>query len=191
MEVKMATTAVPQTAIWKLDPAHSSVEFAVKHMMMTTVRGRFKEVIASLTGDEQHPDGCCVEVEIQAASVDTGAPDRDAHLRGPDFFDTDNFPQIRFRSKRVEGQARTEGDDFKLIGDLTIRDTSMEITLNCTFEGRGNDPWGQERAGFSFKGDIDRRDWGLRWNQAIESGGILVAHRVKIEGEVQFVRQAG
>lgn len=187
----MATSAVPQTATWKLDPAHSSVEFAVKHMMMTTVRGRFKEVNASLTGDEEHPDGCCVEVQIQAASVDTGAPDRDTHLRGPDFFDTDNYPQITFRSKRIEGDTKGEGDEFKLFGDLTIRDTTMEIVLKCTFEGRGNDPWGQERAGFSLKGDIDRRDWGLRWNQAIESGGILVAHRVKIEGEVQFVRQAG
>lgn len=187
----MATSAAPQTATWKLDAAHSSVEFAVKHMMMTTVRGRFKEVNATLTGDEEHPDGCCVEVQIQAASVDTGAADRDAHLRGPDFFDTDNYSQITFRSKRIEGDAKSEGDDFKLIGDLTIRDTTMEIALNCTYEGRGKDPWGQERAGFSLKGDIDRRDWGLRWNQAIESGGILVAHRVKIEGEVQFVRQAG
>ena len=185
----MATTALPQTAIWKLDPAHSSVEFAVKHMMMTTVRGRFKEVSASLSGDEQHPDGCCVEVQIQAASVDTSSPDRDTHLRSADFFDVDNYPQITFRSKRVEGVARSEGDEFKIIGDLVIRDTTMEVGLNCTFEGRGTDPWGQERAGFTLRADIDRRDWGLRWNQAIESGGILVAHRVKIEGEVQFVRQ--
>jgi polyisoprenoid-binding protein YceI len=185
----MTSTALPQTATWKLDPAHSSVEFAVKHMMMTTVRGRFKEVSATLTGDEEHPDGCCVEVQIQAASVDTGAPDRDAHLRSADFFDVDNYPQITFRSKRMEGTAQSEGDEFKLIGDLVIRDTTIEVGLKCTFEGRGMDPWGQERAGFTVKADIDRRDWGLRWNQAIESGGILVAHRVKIEGEVQFVRE--
>jgi polyisoprenoid-binding protein YceI len=187
----MATTAIPQTTTWKLDPAHSSVEFAVKHMMMTTVRGRFKELSATLTGDEEHPDGCCVEVQIQAASVDTGSADRDAHLRSADFFDTESYPQITFRSKRIEGNiARTEGDEFRLIGDLTIRDTTMEIGLHCIYEGRGMDPWGQERAGFTIKADIDRRDWGLRWNQAIESGGVLVAHRVKIEGEVQFVRQA-
>jgi polyisoprenoid-binding protein YceI len=186
----MTSTALPQTATWKLDPAHSSVEFAVKHMMMTTVRGRFKEVSATLTGDEDHPDGCCVEVQIKAASVDTGAPDRDAHLRSEDFFDVENYPQITFRSKRMEGTAQSDGDEFKLIGDLVIRDTTIEVGLKCTFEGRGMDPWGQERAGFTVNADIDRRDWGLRWNQAIESGGILVAHRVKIEGEVQFVREA-
>jgi polyisoprenoid-binding protein YceI len=186
----MATTAIPQTATWKLDPAHSAVEFSVKHMMMTTVRGRFKDVSARLTGDEEHPDGCCVEVDIQTASVDTSSADRDNHLRSADFFDADSYPQITFRSKRIEGDTRHEGDEFKLIGDLTIRDTKMEIALDCTFEGRGQDPWGQERAGFSIKGELDRREWGLRWNQAIESGGILVANRVKIEAEVQFVREA-
>jgi polyisoprenoid-binding protein YceI len=185
----MATTAVPQTATWKLDPAHSSVEFSVKHMMMTTVRGRFKEVSASLVGDEEHPDGCCVEVDIRTASVDTGAPDRDTHLRSADFFDADNYPRITFRSRRIEGDTKAEGDSFKLIGDLTIRDTTMAITLDCTFEGRGMDPWGNERAGFSVKAELDRREWGLRWNQAMESGGILVANRVKIEAEVQFVRE--
>jgi polyisoprenoid-binding protein YceI len=185
----MTSTTLPQSATWKLDPAHSSIEFAVKHMMMTTVRGRFKEWSATLTGDEEHPDGCCVEVQIQAASVDTGAPDRDTHLRSADFFDVENYPQITFRSKRLEGHPKTEGDEFKVIGDLVIRDTTMEVGILCTFEGRGTDPWGKERAGFTLKGDIDRRDWGLRWNQAIESGGILVAHRVKIEGEVQFVSQ--
>lgn len=186
----MRTTAVPQTAVWKLDPAHSSVEFSVKHMMMTTVRGRFKEVSASLTGDEEHPDGCCVEVQVQAASIDTGAPDRDSHLRSADFFDASAYPEIYFRSKRLEGNTKNEGDEFKLIGDLTIRDSTMEVALDCTYEGRGKDPWGQERAGFTVRGEIDRREWGLRWNQAIESGGVLVAHRVKIEAEVQFVRES-
>ena len=187
----MTSTQLTQTATWNLDPAHSSVEFAVKHMMMTTVRGRFKELSATLTGDEREPDGCCVEVHIQAASVDTGSADRDTHLRSADFFDVESYPEITFRSKKVEGTARGEGDEFRLIGDLTIRDSTMEVGLKCTFEGRGQDPWGNERVGFSLHGDIDRRDWGLRWNQAIESGGILVAHRVKIEGEVQFVKQAG
>jgi polyisoprenoid-binding protein YceI len=156
--------------------------------MMTTVRGRFKELSATLTGDEQHPDGCCVEVDIRTASVDTGSPDRDTHLRSADFFDAEKYPTITFRSKRVEGTAANEGDSFKLVGDLTIRDSTMEVVLDCTFEGRGNDPWGKERAGFTVKGEIDRREWGLRWNQAIESGGILVANRVRVEAEVQFVR---
>ncbi len=185
-----ATAPTIGTAIWKLDPSHSSVEFSVKHMMMTTVRGRFKEISASLTGDEQHPDGCCVEVDINTASVDTGAPDRDKHLCSADFFDAGQFPQITFRSARVDGSAASEGDTFKLIGDLKIRDSSDQITLDCTFEGRGKDPWGQERVGFTVKGELDRRDWGLKWNQVIESGGVLVANKVKIEAEVQFVKQA-
>jgi polyisoprenoid-binding protein YceI len=187
----MASTAAPQTtATWRLDPAHSSVEFSVKHMMMTTVRGRFKEVIATLVGDEEHPDGCRVEVDIQVASVDTGSPDRDAHLRSADFFDADAHPVITFQGRRIEGTAKSEGDRFKLIGDLMIRNTSMEIVLDCTFEGRGNDPWGKERAGFTVKGELDRREWGLLWNQVIESGGILVANKVKIEAEVQFVKDS-
>jgi polyisoprenoid-binding protein YceI len=176
-------------ATWHLDPAHSSVEFSVKHMMMTTVRGRFKTVNATLTADEDQPEGCCVEVDIDAASLDTGVADRDAHLGGPDFFDAENHPKITFRSKRLEGTFGGEGDRFRVIGDLQIRDTNMEITLDCTFQGRGKDPWGKERAGFSGHTEIDRREWGLRWNQAIETGGVLVANKVRIEFEVQFVKQ--
>jgi polyisoprenoid-binding protein YceI len=175
---------------WELDPTHSSVEFSVKHMMMTTVRGRFKQVRATLTGDEAHTDGCCVEAEMDVASIDTGTSDRDAHLRGPDFFDADRFPVITFRSTRLEGRPSSEGDRFRLHGELTMRDTSMPVTLECEFEGRGNDPWGNERAGFSAQTEIDRREWGLRWNQAIETGGVLVANKVRIDIEVQFVRKS-
>ena len=184
-----ATAVQTEMATWQLDPAHSSVEFSVKHMMMTTVRGRFKDVKATLTADEEHPEGCCVEVEIDVASIDTGVADRDAHLRGPDFFDAERFPKITFTSSRAEGKFAEEGDRFRVTGDLTIRDTTMPLTLECTFEGRGKDPWGKERAGFTAKGEFDRRDWGLKWNQAIETGGILVANKVRIEAEVQFVRQ--
>jgi polyisoprenoid-binding protein YceI len=174
---------------WQLDPAHSSVEFAVKHMMMTTVRGRFKEVTATLTGDRDHPEDAGVEATIEAVSIDTGVADRDAHLRNPDFFDAEQFPQITFRSTRVEDPPKQEGDQFRVIGDLVIRDSSMEVVLDCEYQGRGTDPWGKTRAGFSFRTEIDRREWGLKWNQAIETGGILVANKVRIEGEVQFVRQ--
>src|SRR5918911_3578206 len=190
-EGAMANTSTVQagTTTWQLDPAHSSVEFSVKHMMMTTVRGRFKGVEATLTADEEHPEGCCVEVEIAAASIDTGVADRDAHLRSPDFFDADRYPKITFKSKRVDGSFGHEGDHFRVVGDLTIRDTTMEVTLDCEYEGRGKDPWGKERAGFTAKGEFDRRDWGLKWNQAIETGGILVANKVRVEAEVQFVKQ--
>ena len=187
-----ATTAERAgTTTWQLDPTHSSVEFSVKHMMMTTVRGRFKDLKATLTGDRDHPDEAGVEAAIQAASIDTGVADRDAHLRNPDFFDAERFPQITFRSTRVEDAPKTEGDRFRVIGDLAIRDSSMEVVLDCEYQGRGTDPWGKTRAGFSFRTEIDRREWGLKWNQAIETGGVLVANKVKIEGEVQFVRQDG
>ena len=131
------------TSTWQLDPAHSSVEFAVKHMMMTTVRGRFKNLQATLTGDEDHPDGCCVEAQIEVASIDTGNPDRDKHLRSADFFDAERHPNITFRSKRVEGTPNRTGDKFQVIGDLIIRDTTSEITLDCVFEGRGSRSMGQ------------------------------------------------
>ena len=187
----MAATTPVQVGVptWQLDPAHSSVEFSVKHMMMTTVRGRFKDVQATLRGDRDHPEDAGVEATIDAASIDTGVADRDAHLRSADFFDAAQHPRISFRSRRVEGQFAQEGDRFQVVGDLTIRDSTMEITLDCVFEGRGRDPWGMERAGFTARGEIDRREWGLRWNQAIETGGVLVANRVKIEAEVQFVKQ--
>ena len=177
------------TATCRLDPAHSSVEFSIKHMMMTTVRGRFKDVQATLTADEERPEGCCVEAEIQVASLDTGSPDRDGHLKGEDFFDAERFPTITFRSTGIEGRARNEGDRFQMRGDLRIRETTLEVVLDCVFEGRGADPWGKQRAGFSASTEIDRRDWGLRWNQAIETGGVLVANRVRIEVEAQFVKE--
>jgi polyisoprenoid-binding protein YceI len=180
------TTEIPT---WQLDPAHSSVEFSVKHMMMTTVRGRFKDVQATLTGDRDHSEKAGVQATIAVASIDTGVADRDAHLRGPDFFDADRFPQITFRSTRVDKPPKKEGDSFQVAGELMIRDSSMDVTFDCEYEGRGTDPWGKTRAGFSFRTEIDRREWGLKWNQALETGGVLVGNKVRIEGEVQFVRQ--
>ena len=175
-------------ATWQLDPAHSSVEFSVKHMMMTTVRGRFKNIKATLRGDRDHPEDAGVDATIEAASVDTGVGDRDAHLRGPDFFDAERFPHITFRSSRIENPPKQEGDRFRVVGELVIRDTRMEVALDCEYHGRGTDPWGKTRAGFDFRTEIDRREWGLKWNQALETGGVLVANKVRIEGEVQFVR---
>lgn len=174
---------------WQIDPAHSSVEFAVKHMMFTTVRGRFKDVKGTIEADEQNPDRSSVNVEIAAASIDTGADDRDTHLRSADFLDVENHPTLTFRSKRTEGAAAKEGDRFKIVGDLTIRGQSIEVTLDCEFEGTGTDPWGGTRAGARARATIDRRDWGLKWNQALETGGILVANEVRLEIEVQAVKQ--
>jgi polyisoprenoid-binding protein YceI len=175
---------------WQIDAAHSSVEFAVKHMMFTTVRGRFKDVKGTIEADEQNPDASMVNVEIAAASIDTGSADRDAHLRSADFLDVENHPTLTFRSKRVEGAMKKEGDTFRVTGDLAIRGTTMEVTLECQYEGTGKDPWGGTRAGARAAARIDRRDWGLKWNQALETGGILVANEVRIEVEVQAVKQS-
>jgi polyisoprenoid-binding protein YceI len=186
----MAQATAQATTTWQLDPTHSSIEFSVKHMMMTTVRGRFKALQATLKGDRDHPDDAGVDVTIDVASIDTGVADRDAHLRGADFFEAERFPHIAFRSTAIEGTPpKEEGDRFKLAGDLVIRDSAMQVVLDCVYEGRGTDPWGKTRAGFSFRTEIDRREWGLKWNQALETGGVLVANKVRVEGEVQFVRQ--
>jgi polyisoprenoid-binding protein YceI len=175
---------------WKVDPAHSSIEFSVKHMMITTVRGRFKDFSATARIDEDDPNRSAVEVVIQAASIDTGAPDRDTHLRSADFFDVEKFPTLTFRSKTVEGAHKVEGEHLRITGDLQIRDTTIEIPLDVIYEGSGADPWGNRRAGITVNAEIDRRDWGLKWNQAIETGGVLVANKVRIQSEVQCVREA-
>lgn len=173
---------------WKFDPAHTTVGFAVKHMMFTTVRGRFREVNGFIQVDEANPDNSRVELDIAAASIDTGIADRDAHLRSADFLDVETHPTIQFRSKAVQGAHKNPGDRFKLVGDLTIRGKSKEVTLDCTYEGTGKDPWGNEKAGFSATTEVDRREWGLVWNQALETGGVLVGNTVKIEIEVQAIK---
>jgi polyisoprenoid-binding protein YceI len=175
---------------WQIDPAHTTVEFAVKHMMFTTVRGRFKSLNGSIEVDEQNPNNSKVEVEIDAASIDTGVPDRDAHLKSADFLDVENHPKLLFKSTRVEGAHKSTGDHFQVVGLLTIRGKALEVTLSSTFEGVGKDPWGNERAGFTASTEIDRREWGLMWNQALETGGLLVANKLKIEIEAQAIRQA-
>ena len=185
----MAVTTATTSRTWQLDPTHSSIEFAVKHMMMTTVRGRFKDVAATLRGDRDHPDEAGVEATLKAGSIDTGVPDRDKHLRSEDFFDAERFPDIVFRSTRIDNAPKQDGDKFRVTGELTMRDTTLEVVLDCEYLGRGTDPWGKTRTGFSFRTELDRREWGLKWNQAIETGGILVANKVRIEGEVQFVRE--
>ncbi|PYR13879.1 MAG: polyisoprenoid-binding protein [Acidobacteria bacterium] len=126
-----------------------------------------------------------------AASIDTGVADRDVHLRSADFLDVDNNPKITFRSTRVEGAHHKEGDRFRLTGDLEIRGKAIPVTLDATFGGVGKDPWGKQRAGFAARAEVDRREWGLRWNQALETAGILVGNTVKIEIEAQAVAQEG
>lgn len=174
---------------WTIDPAHTLVEFEARHMMLTKVRGRFADVSGELIVDEANPENSRVEVEIDARSIDTRSSDRDTHLRSEDFLDVERYPKVTFRSKRVEGAHAEPGDEFQLIGDLTIRDQTREVVLDCRYEGQGTDPWGGTRAGFNATTKVDRRDWGLTWNQALETGGVLVSHELKVELEVQAVRQ--
>ena len=173
---------------WQIDPSHSLAEFSAKHMMITTVKGRFGNVSGTIIVDERNPDQSRVEAEIDVASIDTRAEQRDEHLRSPDFLDAENYPRITYLSRRVEGSSRNPGDEFRVIGDLTIRGTTREVTLDAVYEGTGKDPWGGERVSFSAKTRIDRRDFGLTWNQALETGGLLVGHEIKISLEVQAVK---
>jgi polyisoprenoid-binding protein YceI len=141
--------------------------------------------------DQDDPAASSVEVTIEAASIDTGAPDRDQHLRSADFLHVEHHPTIAFRSREVRGAADRVDDDFDVEGDLTIRGETIPVTLDARYLGRGMDPWGNQRAGFTAHVEIDRRDWGLRWNQALETGGLLVSNEVRIVLDVQALEQQG
>ncbi len=170
---------------WQIDPAHTDAEFAVKHMMISTVKGRFADLSGTITLDEADPSLSSVEVEIDVASIDTRQEQRDEHLRSADFFDVENHPKITFRSRRVEAAGNGR---FRVVGDLAIRGVTREVVLEATDEGRGIDPWGNEKAGFTARTVIDRQDYGLTWNAALETGGILVGNEVKISLEVQATK---
>lgn len=172
-------------SVWTLDPAHTQIEFSVKHMMFTTVRGIFSEATGTIELNETDPSQSRVEVVLQAASLDTRVEARDQHLRSADFFDVEGHPTLTFRSKQVQGSPTQPGDSFRLVGDLTIRGETREVVLEGEYEGRGRDPWGNEKIGFTASTKIDRRDFGLTWNQALEAGGVLVSNDVKIELAVQ------
>jgi polyisoprenoid-binding protein YceI len=171
---------------WTLDPAHSTVEFSAKHMMFTTVKGRFTDVEGSVIVDGDSPVTAVVDVTMKAASIDTRTEQRDQHLRSADFLDVETHTTITFKSTKVEGTK----EHFKLTGDLTIRGVTRPITLDATYEGAGKDPWGGERIGFSADAKLDRREFGLIWNQALETGGILVSNDIKIHVDAQLVRAA-
>jgi len=181
----MATTApaAGTRTTWKIDPAHTTVEFSAKHMMITTVKGRFVDVEGTILADDQNIANSEVTATMKAATIDTRSDQRDTHLRSGDFLDVENFPDVTFKSTKIEGSK----DSFKLTGDLTIRGVTRPITLDVTNEGSGKDPWGGTRASFSATGKFDRRDYGLTWNVALEAGGILVSNDVKISIEAQVV----
>jgi polyisoprenoid-binding protein YceI len=171
---------------WQIDFAHSEIAFTVRHMMISKVRGRFEEFDGSVDFDLDNPAETTVSVDVDVASIDTRDEDRNNHLRSPDFFDVESYPTMHFESSRVE---RTGEKTAKLFGDLTIKDVTREIVLDVTYAGMAKSPWGSTSAGFSASGTINRKDWGLNWNQALETGGVLVGDKVQIDVEVELIKQ--
>lgn len=180
------TTTATETTTWTVDPTHAEVGFAVKHLMISTVRGRFGAVEGKVVFNEADPSRSTIDVSVDIASIDTRQEMRDNHLRSADFFDAENHPKMHFVSKKVVGDIN---DDFKVIGDLTIRGTTREVTLDVSLTGRGNDPWGNERMGIEAKGKVSRSEFGLHWNQALETGGVVVGDEVKISIDVELIKQ--
>jgi len=172
---------------WNIDAAHSGIHFSIRHLVVSKVRGHFGKFAGTVRIDDGDLTRSTVEAVIDAASIDTGTPQRDSHLKSPDFLEVEKFPELRFRSTRIEktGDAR-----YRVTGELTIRDVTREVSLEVEYGGRAQDPWGNERAGFTAKAAIDRRDFGLKWNQVLEAGGVLVGERVDIELEVEAVKAA-
>jgi polyisoprenoid-binding protein YceI len=177
---------IPAPGIWNIDPAHSDIEFSVRHMMISKVRGRFREFSGTLQ-IAPDPLQSRVEAVVHAASIDTGDEDRDRHLRSPDFLDVERYPHITFRSTAIEP---TEGDRWRVIGDLTIKDVTRPVALGVELGGAGIDPWGNPRTGFVGRTEINREEFGISWNHALEAGGFLVGKVVSVEIDAEAVRQA-
>lgn len=171
---------------WTIDAAHSEIQFSAKHMMIATVRGKFAQFSGTIEADDQNPAAAQVQVEIEAASIDTGNEQRDAHLRSADFLNVEQYPSITFKSTKVE---RVNGEQGRLYGELTIRDVTKPVVLEVEYAGMAKSPWGTTSAGFSAHTKINRKDWGLNWNVALETGGWLVSDEIKVAIEVELVRQ--
>lgn len=177
-------TATQKATKWALDPTHSELTFKVKHMMIANVKGEFKNFSVEVNGDDIFKSP--ISVTVDAASISTNNTDRDNHLKSADFFDVENHREISFKSTSLK---QKDDDEYELKGLLTIKGISKEVTLDVEFGGINKDPWGNEKAGFSVEGKINRKDWSLNWNAALETGGVLVSEEVKIAGEIQFVKQ--
>lgn len=171
---------------WNLDTSHSRIGFAVKHMMVSTVRGEFKRFSGTLQLDEQDFTKSAIAGEIEVASLDTRDENRDAHLRSADFFDVERFPTITFKSTRIEPKG---GNAYVVYGDLTIRGVTREVAIETEYSGTQKNPWGATMVGFSGTAEINRKDFGVEWNVALEAGGWLVGEKVKLEIEVELTKQ--
>jgi|SRR5690606_7116166 len=169
---------------WKLDPTHTQIQFSVRHMMISTVRGTFQKYEADATIDPSAIGKSKVVAKVEAASINTGEAQRDAHLKSADFFDADNFSHLTLESTKVT----TSGDEVTIDANLTIKGITKPIQLKGEVLGPHKDPWGNQRIGFSVSGELEREDFGLSWNQALEAGGVLVGKKVKINLDAQFVQ---
>ncbi len=180
----MTTATESRTATYRLEPSHSSVEFAVKHMLIATTKGRFHEFDVTAEVDENDFSKSTASVTIQAESIDTRTPDRDAHLRSPDFLDVEAHPAIEFVSRSITPHK----GDWRITGDLTIRGVTREVTLDAEVSGPVTDPWGGRRIGVSAQGKVNRKDFGMVWNAALDAGGFVLADDVKLSIEVELLK---
>lgn len=172
---------------WKIDNAHSQIQFTVRHMMISNVRGWFERFSGTVEFDEKDPTRSGVDVEIEVNSINTKEAKRDDHLRSADFLDTAQYPTITYKSRSVEQLDTTHS---RVIGDLTIRDISHEVVLDVEYAGQAKSPWGSVSAGFNARAKISRKDWGLTWNQTLETGGVLVGDEIAVDIELENVKQA-
>jgi polyisoprenoid-binding protein YceI len=180
------TTTSDTLATYALDPAHSSAEFTARHMVISKVRGRFGTLSGTLTVANGGQVPTQISAEIDAMSIDTREEQRDGHLKSADFLDVEKYPTITFKSTKITGS----GPSFTIVGDLTVRGVTKPVQIDASFEGQGKDPWGNERLGFSGETKINRKDFGLTWNQLLETGGAIVGEEIKIELNVEAIRQA-
>ncbi|MCT9091589.1 YceI family protein [Streptomyces sp. ASQP_92] len=172
---------------YTIDPAHSSIGFTVRHAMVTNVRGSFTEHEGTLTLDGANPAASAASIDVKIASVDTGIADRDGHLRSGDFFDAEQFPLMSFRSTEARALG---GDKYRMIGDLTIKGVTRPLAIDLEFNGTATDPYGNQRVGFEGGAEILRSEWGLTWNAALETGGVMVSDRVKLTFDISAIRAA-
>lgn len=171
---------------WKLDPTHSEVAFKIKHLVISTVTGNFRKFDGHVeTPGEQGFEGAKIDFELDVNSIDTNQEQRDEHLKSPDFFDASTFPKISFKSTSVQG----DGEEFELVGDLTIRGNTKPVRLKAEFGGMVTDPYGQQKVGFEVEGEISRKEFGLTWNAVTEAGSVVVSDKVKFLANVQFVKE--
>ena len=184
MSTTESTTA---TGTYTIDPAHSRIGFVARHAMVTKVRGSFTEFTGSGSFDEENPANSQLQLTIQANSIDTGNADRDGHLRSNDFFDMETFPEITFAST---GVAKTGDDTFEVTGDLTIKGVTRPVTVEFDYTGTAVDPYGNTRLGLEGRTTVNRKDWGVNWNTALEAGGVLVSEKVTLEFDVSAIRSA-